>query len=164
MDPRNDSIHSRQGITITPPPFDYHHHLHTENHPIPSNRIPNTAYAFNSLSTPFDSALLSHQHQHQNESHSGAAPDAEQSGRRRRGRPRKYSPDAGSHVVSVPAGGDSGSVKNEIGGDVNGEGSQGRRLRGRPPGSGKKQLDALGVFKALIFIVFCMWNSLIKFI
>lgn len=38
-----------------------------------------------------------------------------------------------------------GSVKKETGGRVNEEGNQGRRQRGRPPGSGKKQLDALGV-------------------
>ncbi|KAL9669916.1 hypothetical protein QQ045_007466 [Rhodiola kirilowii] len=68
--------------------------------------------------------------------------------KRKRGRPRKYPSDGGglglssnSPAVSMEAGGGGGQQELGVG---NGEGSQGRRQRGRPPGSGKKQMDALG--------------------
>ncbi|KAH6774085.1 hypothetical protein C2S52_002976 [Perilla frutescens var. hirtella] len=71
--------------------------------------------------------------------------------RKKRGRPRKYSPDnsiglglspapvaqispAGGHVDQVGGGGTTPSSE-----------TPNKRHRGRPPGSGKKQLDALGI-------------------
>lgn len=62
--------------------------------------------------------------------------------KKKRGRPRKYSPDgnialglAPTHASpsSAPAAGDSGASD-----------APPKKHRGRPPGSGKKQLDALG--------------------
>lgn len=83
----------------------------------------------------------------------------ESSGKKKRGRPRKYSPDSNialglaptsspvtpitttSPLAVVVGHGDSGG-----GGPVSSDPSQAKRSRGRPPGSGKKQLDALGSF------------------
>ncbi|GAB2273492.1 hypothetical protein Dimus_008284 [Dionaea muscipula] len=66
--------------------------------------------------------------------------------KKKRGRPRKYSPDGGSNVAlrlapapvssSVVAQGDSSGTPSSD--------AQGKKHRGRPPGSGKRQLDALG--------------------
>ncbi|CAJ1943113.1 unnamed protein product [Sphenostylis stenocarpa] len=71
--------------------------------------------------------------------------------KKKRGRPRKYSPDgnialglAPTHVSPPPP---SGAVSGSgIGGDSAGTASEppAKKHRGRPPGSGKKQLDALG--------------------
>lgn len=60
--------------------------------------------------------------------------------KKKRGRPRKYSPDgnialglAPTQAAPAPSAGDSGSAD-----------APPKKHRGRPPGSGKKQLDALG--------------------
>ncbi|RDX69185.1 AT-hook motif nuclear-localized protein 13, partial [Mucuna pruriens] len=62
--------------------------------------------------------------------------------KKKRGRPRKYSPDgnialglAPTHVSPPPAGDSAGTASAE---------GPAKKHRGRPPGSGKKQLDALG--------------------
>ncbi|GAB4857818.1 hypothetical protein Ancab_015723 [Ancistrocladus abbreviatus] len=66
--------------------------------------------------------------------------------KKKRGRPRKYSPDSGSNIAlglaptpissTVVTQGDSGGTPSSE--------APSKRNRGRPPGSGKKQLDALG--------------------
>lgn len=74
--------------------------------------------------------------------------------RKKRGRPRKYSPDGNialglsptpvTPISSVvPTNTDSGG-----GGDVEGTSSENpsKKARGRPPSSSKKQLDALGIY------------------
>lgn len=83
-----------------------------------------------------------------------------ESGKKKRGRPRKYSPDSNialglapspspvtpltaASPLAVVGHGDSG------GGLASSDPSQAKRSRGRPPGSGKKQLDALGIRRLL---------------
>ncbi|XP_044501229.1 AT-hook motif nuclear-localized protein 8 [Mangifera indica] len=65
--------------------------------------------------------------------------------KKKRGRPRKYAPDGNIALRLAPTqspashGGDSGG-----GGDTSASEPPAKRNRGRPPGSGKRQLDALG--------------------
>lgn len=67
--------------------------------------------------------------------------------KKKRGRPRKYAPDGNIALRLAPTqspashGGDSGG-----GGDTSASEPPAKRNRGRPPGSGKRQLDALGKF------------------
>uniref|UniRef100_A0A7N0U5B8 AT-hook motif nuclear-localized protein n=1 Tax=Kalanchoe fedtschenkoi TaxID=63787 RepID=A0A7N0U5B8_KALFE len=159
MDSRDASIQGRQppqGRMMTNP-FGFAQHL--PNNPVmmaaPNSGMPNPNFSFNPMSAPkpFDAGLLGHHHhQQQNGSPAAAAaPSGSEQGKKKRGRPRKYSPDgiglglsSNSQAASFAAGGGSGAgVKNDLG-DVNAEGSQEKKQRGRPPGSGKKQLDALG--------------------
>lgn len=82
--------------------------------------------------------------------------------RKKRGRPRKYSPDGNialglsptpvTPISSVvPTNTDSGG-----GGDVEGTSSENpsKKARGRPPSSSKKQLDALGIYT----VYYCCCN------
>ncbi|KAF3631881.1 AT-hook motif nuclear-localized protein 10 [Capsicum baccatum] len=114
---------------------------------------------------PFNSAPVA-QGQQANLDYSDAAssPRANTSGfniepaRKKRGRPRKYSPDGNialglsptpvTPISSVvpPADSGSGGGGGGGGGDTEGPSSENpsKKARGRPPGSGKKQLDALG--------------------
>lgn len=75
--------------------------------------------------------------------------------RKKRGRPRKYSPssqDGGGNIalglapapVMANAGGNLESENDGSGGTPNMD-TSGKKHRGRPPGSGKKQMDALGI-------------------
>lgn len=76
--------------------------------------------------------------------------------RKKRGRPRKYSPSADGNIalgltpvqvtaVSNVGGGNLESSNDGSGGGTPNTDSAAKKHRGRPPGSGKKQLDALGV-------------------
>lgn len=75
--------------------------------------------------------------------------------KKKRGRPRKYTPD-GNIALRLATSQSPGSLADSGGGGGGGGGGSGsgvagsgsepaaKRNRGRPPGSGKKQLDALG--------------------
>ncbi|XP_071692980.1 AT-hook motif nuclear-localized protein 10-like [Rutidosis leptorrhynchoides] len=76
--------------------------------------------------------------------------------RKKRGRPRKYSPSQDGNIalglnpdpvmaVSNVGGGNLDSSNDGNGGGTSNTDSAAKKHRGRPPGSGKKQLDALGV-------------------
>lgn len=89
--------------------------------------------------------------------------------RKKRGRPRKYSPDGNialglspTPVTPISSGvppTDSGSGGG--GGDTEGPSSENpsKKARGRPPGSGKKQLDALGIYilMSLLVVIDMYW-------
>ena len=77
--------------------------------------------------------------------------------KKKRGRPRKYTPDASNIGLALAPTSPLPSASNSYGGGNDGGGDSGggggganstdppaKRNRGRPPGSGKKQLDALG--------------------
>uniref|UniRef100_A0A6M2EF23 AT-hook motif nuclear-localized protein n=1 Tax=Populus davidiana TaxID=266767 RepID=A0A6M2EF23_9ROSI len=70
--------------------------------------------------------------------------------KKKRGRPRKYTPDGnialGLSPTPVPSGISSGHADSGGGGGTHDSASEhpSKKNRGRPPGSGKKQLDALG--------------------
>ena len=76
--------------------------------------------------------------------------------KKKRGRPRKYDPDGNiallrlaptTPISSNSAGGDSvGGLESNSGGAAASEPSA-KRNRGRPPGSGKRQMDALGNYR-----------------
>lgn len=71
------------------------------------------------------------------------------SAKKKRGRPRKYSPDGGNIALGLaPTPMSSSSGPGDLSGTPSGEPSA-KKNRGRPPGSGKKQLDALGMFELL---------------
>ncbi|KAF7828561.1 AT-hook motif nuclear-localized protein 13-like [Senna tora] len=63
--------------------------------------------------------------------------------KKKRGRPRKYSPDGNIALGLAPTPMSSSSAPADLSGTTSGEPSA-KKNRGRPPGSGKKQLDALG--------------------
>ncbi|KAJ7944604.1 AT-hook motif nuclear-localized protein [Quillaja saponaria] len=65
------------------------------------------------------------------------------SGKKKRGRPRKYSPDGNIALALAPTPISSSAGHNDSSGTPSTE-PQAKKHRGRPPGSGKKQLDALG--------------------
>lgn len=76
--------------------------------------------------------------------------------KKKRGRPRKYSPSSDGNIAlglapappvnAVAAGGGNLESSNDgSGGTPNVDSSAVKKHRGRPPGSGKKQLDALGI-------------------
>ncbi|CAN8325049.1 unnamed protein product [Cochlearia groenlandica] len=88
----------------------------------------------------------------------GIEQEQRQAAKKKRGRPRKYAPDGNIGLALVPTS-PLPSVSNSYGGGGGGGGGGGdsgggantnsfdppaKRNRGRPPGSGKKQLDALG--------------------
>ncbi|CAH2078717.1 unnamed protein product [Thlaspi arvense] len=81
----------------------------------------------------------------------------QQQAKKKRGRPRKYAPDGNIGLALAPTsplpsasnsygGGTDGGGGGDSGGGANANSSDppAKRNRGRPPGSGKKQLDALG--------------------
>ncbi|XP_057978056.1 AT-hook motif nuclear-localized protein 13 [Malania oleifera] len=113
-----------------------------------SSMIPNSRFPFNtgitppaskpldSLNTPpFDGSPAGMRS-------CGFSIDSSSSGKKKRGRPRKYAPDGNIALglaptpISSAGHGDSGSAPSSE--------PPAKRHRGRPPGSGKKQLDALG--------------------
>ncbi|XP_059643201.1 AT-hook motif nuclear-localized protein 8-like [Cornus florida] len=109
-----------------------------------NSMMQNPRFPFNSMVTSAPTTLDSLNSQYNNGSQSsgfnpgGFSVDA---ARKKRGRPRKYSPDGnialglGSTPISSVGHGDS---------TVASPSSSAKRSRGRPAGSGKKQLDALG--------------------
>lgn len=85
-------------------------------------------------------------------------------GKKKRGRPRKYSPDGNIALglaptqispASAPAAGPHGESSGTMSSDP-----PAKKNRGRPPGSGKKQLDALGnchsAIRILYFLMMCI--------
>ncbi|KAF1873418.1 hypothetical protein Lal_00027456 [Lupinus albus] len=120
------------------------HHHHQQPPPPPSNNN-------NSSSEPFNINNNTNNHSvvpYEDGSSSALKPcglTAIDSGKKKRGRPRKYSPDAANialglapavtQQVSPPPSGGSSAPSTE---------PLAKKHRGRPPGSGKKQLDALG--------------------
>lgn len=65
--------------------------------------------------------------------------------KKKRGRPRKYSPEGGNVGLGLsPSSGSGGGNGGNYSGGRNGTDTGAKRSSGRPPGSGKKQLDILG--------------------
>ncbi|KAK1419222.1 hypothetical protein QVD17_28384 [Tagetes erecta] len=139
------------------PPNSYHHH-----------NLPN-----NSAATPANNnSIITHESLQQRFAFDGADQYGDGSSppggfrpagfniepaRKKRGRPRKYSPSPDGNIalglapapVTASAGGGGHDTSNDGGGSGGGGGtpntdSSAKKHRGRPPGSGKKQLDALG--------------------
>ena len=65
-----------------------------------------------------------------------------ESSKKKRGRPRKYSPDGNIALGLVPNHAAASSAEPPA-----------KKHRGRPPGSGKKQMDALGISFSILFAV-----------
>ncbi|CAL0314352.1 unnamed protein product [Lupinus luteus] len=131
--PPNTTIPSTMATATATAPFPFTsmpHHLHHQPTP-PSNNNNN-----NNSADPYH-----------NGSSSALKPlglTATDSGKKKRGRPRKYSPNAGNIALGLapstdqhvsPPPGASATPSTE---------TLAKKHRGRPPGSGKKQLDALG--------------------
>lgn len=115
----------------------------------------NSGFPFNSVVNTASAAVAAPQHNldYSDASSPRATGFSIEPARKKRGRPRKYSPDGNialglspTPVTPISSGvppTDSGSGG---GGDAEGPSSENpsKKARGRPPGSGKKQLDALG--------------------
>lgn len=121
-------------------------------------------FPFNS-SKPLDSLNNNTNNAGQYDGSSGFSIDASSAsaGKKKRGRPRKYSPDGNIALGLAPTPISASSAANhgEPASAIAGSGSASlsepplKKHRGRPPGSGKKQLDALG--KMLDFVdVVCL--------
>lgn len=99
-------------------------------------------------SRPLDSLTAANPFDGLQSSRAGGAGFAIDSSKKKRGRPRKYAPDGNIALRLAPTespashGGDSGG-----GGDTSASKPPAKRNRGRPPGTGKRQLDALGKFR-----------------
>lgn len=65
-------------------------------------------------------------------------------GKKKRGRPRKYSPDGNIALGLAPVSSPVAATSAASAGDSGNADAPPKKHRGRPPGSGKKQLDALG--------------------
>lgn len=65
------------------------------------------------------------------------------SGKKKRGRPRKYSPDGNIALGLAPTPISSSAVPGDSG-DMHSPDPRPKKNRGRPPGTGKRQMDALG--------------------
>lgn len=88
----------------------------------------------------------------------GIDPNSSSSQKKKRGRPRKYSPDGGgssialglaptpmsSSIMGSGGGGGGGGGQADSSGTAPSSENPSKRHRGRPPGSSKRQLDALG--------------------
>ncbi|KAG5592603.1 hypothetical protein H5410_043117 [Solanum commersonii] len=119
------------------------------------NQQQNSGFPFNSVVNTASAAVAEPQHNlgYSDASSPRATGFSIEPARKKRGRPRKYSPDGNialglspTPVTPISSGvppTDSGSGG---GGDAEGPSSENpsKKARGRPPGSGKKQLDALG--------------------
>lgn len=77
--------------------------------------------------------------------------------RKKRGRPRKYSADGNIALGLSPVAAGGGHGDGNSGGGVLAGSESSKKGRGRPPGSGKKQLDALGLY--LILLPLQQFNS-----
>uniref|UniRef100_A0A5B7AKM6 AT-hook motif nuclear-localized protein n=1 Tax=Davidia involucrata TaxID=16924 RepID=A0A5B7AKM6_DAVIN len=137
------------GMMVGPP------HSYTPNLPNNTSPMINSNSAANAMMFPFNSAAS----QPLDSLNSPFGDGSESSGlrpggfsiepaRKKRGRPRKYSPDgnialglAPTPAVHVPSVGHADSTG---GGSGTPSSDPAKRSRGRPPGAGKKQLDALG--------------------
>ncbi|XP_076912213.1 AT-hook motif nuclear-localized protein 10-like [Bidens hawaiensis] len=152
-----------------PPPSQHHHH---QQPPPPGMMMPPNSYHL--PNTDHHPAMVNNNNNNINNSNNSMLPrfpfnnNSDQFGdgsggfssggygieqKKKRGRPRKYSqsPDGGSGIALglAPApvnavGGGSLENSNEGSGGTTNLDSAGKKHRGRPPGSGKKQMDALG--------------------
>jgi len=73
-------------------------------------------------------------------------------GKKKRGRPRKYSPDGNIALGLAPVSSPVAATSAASAGDSGNADAPPKKHRGRPPGSGKKQLDALGMW-------FCFFST-----
>lgn len=130
---------SSQAVTTTPPPSKSH------------------TSALEPLNSPYSGDGSSGLRQ----SGFGIDPNSNSSQKKKRGRPRKYSPDGGGSSIALGlaptpmsssivgsgsgiAGGGGGGGQADSSGTAPSSENPSKRHRGRPPGSSKKQLDALG--------------------
>ncbi|XP_057810319.1 AT-hook motif nuclear-localized protein 13-like [Salvia miltiorrhiza] len=156
-----------QDSSAPPPHLSHLHHHPQPSHPAalhtqPQRHLPSNSYLLPNSNNAVNPTTTTHTHQ-QNpgfpfNSMAGGAPkpldhlqpDGSPSGaRKKRGRPRKYSPDNSiglglspapvSQIPTLMAHNDSG------GGGTPPSEMSAKRNRGRPPGTVKRQLDALGV-------------------
>lgn len=83
------------------------------------------------------------------------------SGKKKRGRPRKYSPDGNIALGLSPTPITSSAVPADSAG-MHSPDPRPKKNRGRPPGTGKKQMDALGtyLYAFLPFFLFCFLYAL----
>ncbi|KAL4570503.1 hypothetical protein LXL04_026159 [Taraxacum kok-saghyz] len=150
--------HPPPGMNMMMPPnsFSTHHHLSNNSNTAPPNNNKNAnMMSPNSMQQrfPFNPS---------NQYGDGSSPSGGfradgysiEPARKKRGRPRKYSPSpdgnialglAPAPIAAIPAsaGGNLDSSNDGSGGTPNAD-SSAKKNRGRPAGSGKKQLDALG--------------------
>lgn len=92
---------------------------------------------------------------------SGGGFSIDSGNKKKRGRPRKYSPDGnialGLSPTPIPSSAAVGSGGHgESGGTTPSSEASGKKHRGRPPGSSKRQLDALGKFEFFWNFRFCI--------
>lgn len=116
--------------------------IHHQQNP---NANPNPRFPFNSVG-----ALKQLDHYSDGPPSAGAGGFSIEPSRKKRGRPRKYSPDnsIGLGLSPTPAAQNSSMVvhgNSGGGGGIPSPETPAKRNRGRPPGSVKKQMDALGV-------------------
>ncbi|KAJ0236822.1 AT-hook motif nuclear-localized protein 13 [Hirschfeldia incana] len=138
------------------------HHLHHPHHPQQQMDQKTLESLGFEGSSPSSHQQHHHQQQQQQSMRFGIDQQQQQQVKKKRGRPRKYAPDGGIGLAlaptsPLPSASNSYGGGNDVGGgggggDSGGGGGGGgnstdppaKRNRGRPPGSGKKQLDALG--------------------
>ncbi|XP_052171413.1 AT-hook motif nuclear-localized protein 8 [Diospyros lotus] len=123
-----------------------------------ASMVQNPRFPFNSVISPSSQPMNSLNLQYGGGSQSvglGTGGFGIEPAKKKRGRPRKYSPDGNVALGLAPAPSTAAPV-NPFSSPVTGQGDSSvgtpasdppaKRSRGRPPGSGKKQLDALGSF------------------
>lgn len=81
-------------------------------------------------------------------------------GKKKRGRPRKYSPDGNIALGLAPVSSPVAATSAASAGDSGNADAPPKKHRGRPPGSGKKQLDALGMWFCFLSIDISDWRRL----
>ncbi|GMH26754.1 hypothetical protein Nepgr_028597 [Nepenthes gracilis] len=114
--------------------------------PNSSTMLQNRSFPFNSAVTPSSKPLESLNSSYLEDGSSGLQSSGfnVDPSKKKRGRPRKYSPDAGNTaLVLAPTPIPSSVVHGDSSGTPSLE-QPAKKNRGRPPSSGKKQLDALG--------------------
>nr|XP_043606340.1 AT-hook motif nuclear-localized protein 8-like [Erigeron canadensis] len=147
------------GMMMTPNSYPTHHHL--TNNLAPNNiknpnlMTPNSIqqqprFQFNSADQYGDGSSPS------SGGFRGSGYNSIEPAKKKRGRPRKYSPSSDGNialglapapVTAISSGGGGGILENSNDGSPGGTPNtdpSAKKHRGRPPGSGKKQLDALG--------------------
>ncbi|KAM7493954.1 hypothetical protein LguiB_028563 [Lonicera macranthoides] len=147
-------IHHPQGMNMAPPLNSYNISNNNGSNNNNINPNPNPSHSA-MMNNPFNSvSSINNNSQQQQYSDGGSSAAAYNNSsiepaRKKRGRPRKYSPDGSIAAGVAPAAPAPVAVApiSTVGhGDSGGGGGEtsAKRSRGRPPGSGKKQLDALG--------------------
>ncbi|KAG8382480.1 hypothetical protein BUALT_Bualt05G0081600 [Buddleja alternifolia] len=147
------------------PHSQHHHHPPNNSYPLPNSIAAPTTSATTMMHQqqnprfPFNSAAaqkpMDHQYSDGSPSGSGGGWFNIEPARKKRGRPRKYSPDNSIGLGLSPAP-PANQISSAVGGHTDSSGGGGggggtpssetpaKRNRGRPPGSVKKQMDALG--------------------